>query len=173
MLENFSRRATRVISEARREAGKRGVNQIDVNSLIIGFITEEQDPNSLELNAQGKRATETIQRPMLLPATHWQERGPSLLSQEVAGSFLAQLNEILPRCTPVPDTAEMPTSPEFQRAFSAAENLRQQFHRAKIEPLDLLAAALNEPCEASRLLIDAGITEEKVLQFPRSGEGSG
>jgi hypothetical protein len=67
----------------------------------------------------------------------------------------------------------MPTSPEFQRAFSAAENLRQQFHRAKIEPLDLLAAALNEPCEASRLLIDAGITEEKVLQFPRSGEGSG
>ncbi len=173
MLENFSRRATRVVFEARREAGKRGAKQIDVNSLIIGFITEEQDPNSRELNDQGKRATETIQRPILLPATHWQERGQSLLSQEVAGGLLAQLNEILPRSTPVPDTTELPTSPEFQRAFSAAENLRQELHRAKVEPLDLLAAALKEPCEASSLLIDAGITEEKVLQFPRSGDALG
>jgi hypothetical protein len=105
----------------------------------------------------------------LLPGIYWEERGPSLLSREIAAGFLAKLSEILPRSTPIPDNTEMPTSPEFERVFSAVEHLRQEFHRAKVEPLDLLAAALKEPCEASRLLIDAGITEENCSSSREAG----
>ena len=38
-----------------------------------------------------------------------------------------------------------------------------------VVPLDLLAAALWEPCEATQMLKEAGITEEKVLETIRVG----
>ena len=38
-----------------------------------------------------------------------------------------------------------------------------------VVPLDLLAAALREPCEGTKFLQAAGITEEKVVQAIRPG----
>jgi hypothetical protein len=52
MLENFSRRARKVVIEARLDAAKRGADSMDVNSLVAALIVEDQDPKSLDLNEE-------------------------------------------------------------------------------------------------------------------------
>ncbi len=167
-FETLSRRAGRVVLEARLKAGLRGADSIGANDLVIALITEDRDPNSLELNEQHpvvKRYPEQEPRP---PAVSFQRTcaipRDAFFAADVAADLLAKLNEILPRSNSIPTTSEMHTSPEFERAFDAAEGLGNEFRRSKVHPLHLLAAALREPCQASQMLQEAGITEEKVLQ---------
>jgi ATP-dependent Clp protease ATP-binding subunit ClpA len=172
MLDNLSRRALRVVMEARLEAGKRGANSIDVNSLVIGLITEDQNPTSMNLNEQDarvKRVREMETKPLAVafPAIAWIKRR-TFFPSEVAAKLLVELNETLPKSNSVPGTAEIPTSPGFDHVLAAAENLRQELHQSKVEPLEMVAAALREPCEAARMLHEAGITEEKVFQAIRA-----
>jgi protein-disulfide isomerase len=171
MRHNFSRRAAFVVMEARRESGKRGASVVDLNSLIAGLIVEDQDQNSMNLNEQDpdvKRSREMEPRPTLFPLKSWIKREP-FFPRELASNLLAKLEDILPKSRGVPDTTPIPTSLEFDRAVSVADNLRQEFHQDRVEPLHLLAAALREPCEGTKVLQEAGITEEKVLQTIRAG----
>ncbi len=171
MRQNFSRRAAVAVMEARRESGKRGADVVGLNSLIAGLIAEDQDQNSMDLNERDpdvKRYREMEPKPALFPRKSWIKREP-FFSPELASSLLVKLNDILPKSSGVPDAAPIPTSPEFDRAVDVADNLRQEFHQARVEPLHLLAAALREPCEGTKMLQEAGITEEKVLQTIRAG----
>lgn len=173
MLENFSRRAMRVVMEARLEAGRRGAPSIDVNSLVIGLITEDQDPASMGLNEQGpnvKRFLDSNPKPLavLFPPSAGIKR-EAFFASEAAASLLAKLNEAIPRSSLIPNGFEMRTSPEFDRVLNVADRLREEFHRSKVQPPDILAAALNESCEATRLLKESGTTEEKVLEVLGNG----
>lgn len=170
LVETLSRRAKRLLLEALLTAKERGADSIDVNDLVVALITEDQNPDSLELNVQHpavKRFLEREPRPpgVLFPRECWIPREP-FFAPEVAADLLAKLKEILARSNPRTDG--MRTSPEFERAFDVAEQLRNEFHQNEVQPLYVLAAALREPCEATRMLQAAGITEEKVLQLLRS-----
>jgi Clp amino terminal domain, pathogenicity island component len=167
-FETLSRRAGRVVLEARLKAGSRGADSIGADDLVVALITEDQDPNSLELNEQHpnvKRYREKEPKPLgvLFPRECWIPR-EQFFPSEVAARLLAKLHEILPRSSSIPSTSEMHTSLEFDRAFDVAEHLRNEFHQSKVHPLHLLAAVLREPCEATAMLREAGISEEKVLQ---------
>jgi ATP-dependent Clp protease ATP-binding subunit ClpA len=75
-----------------------------------------------------------------------------------------------------PGKKGLPASIEFDRILDTAEQLRNEFHHSKIEPLHILAAALREPREASRLLKEAGITKDRVmgaLERPGAAEQPG
>jgi ATP-dependent Clp protease ATP-binding subunit ClpA len=188
MLENFSRRARKVVIEARLDAGKRGADSMDVNSLVAALIVEDQDPKSLDLNeedpavkklleermAQAKKVRhekEPLLRLIMMPQECWKSREP-FFAPDVAADLLTTLSKILPAFKSVAPSVEIRTSPEFMRAFEAAEGIRNEFHHAKVYPLHLLGAALREACEATKMLQEAGITEEKVLQTIRAGGDS-
>jgi Clp amino terminal domain, pathogenicity island component len=171
MFQNLSMRATKVVIETIREAQQRGADSVDLNALVAELVTEDQNPDSLDLNYQDpavKRFMEHEPKPLgvLFPRTAALPHDP-FFSPEVAADLSAKLKRILPRSTP--RTGELPASPEFERAFDVAEQLRNEFHQGKVQPLHILAAALREPCEATHLLIDAGITEERILQTIRAG----
>ena len=172
-LEAFSRRAMKAILVARLEAGKRGADSITLDDLVIGLITEDQDPTSMELNYESPIVKEFLEREpkplgVLFPLEAWKKR-ERFFSSDVADDLLAKLKEILPRSSSIPRTNEMHTSPEFQTAIQAAEQLQKEFHQENVHPLHLLASALREPCEGTKMLQEAGITEEKVLQTIRAG----
>jgi hypothetical protein len=171
VFENLSLRATKVVIETIREAQERGADSIHLGDLVAELVTEDQDPDSLDLNEedlQVKRFMEREATPpgVLFPRTCTLPR-IAFFSPQIAADLSAKLKVILPRSTP--RTGGLPASPEFERVFDVAEHLRNEFHESKIRPLHILAAALREPCEATRLLADAGITEERVLRTIRSG----
>jgi ATP-dependent Clp protease ATP-binding subunit ClpA len=167
MPETFSRRAMKAILVARLEAGQRGAEYITLDDLVVGLITEDQDPTSMELNYESPNVKEFLERQpkplgVLFPLEAWKKR-EQFFPSDVADELLAKLKEILPRSSSIPHTTAMHTSPEFQTAIQAAEQLQKEFHQEKVHPLHLLAAALREPCESTKLLQEAGITEKKVI----------
>ena len=105
---------------------------------------------------------------MLFPRECAIPRQP-FLPLEIANDLLTKLKERLPKSGSIPHTAGIPTSPELERVFDVAEQLRREFHQSEVQPLHVLAAALREVSEAADMLQEAGITEEKVLQDLRSG----
>jgi len=154
MFETFSKRAQKVITVARHQAGERGADSMDVNDLVIALIIEDQDPDVkiLFVGLPG----------VILPERAGKEREP-FFPPEVAADVLAKLKGILPRSKSVPRNAEMPISPELERALLAAKDLSNECHRNEVHPLHLLAASFREPCEATRLMCEAGITKEQAL----------
>jgi hypothetical protein len=176
LFEALSRRATKVILEARRKAGERGADSIDVNDLIVALILEDQDPNSLELNEQHPtiksfrdrfRRLEPKPLGVLFPRECAIPREP-YFPAEVATKLLTKLKANRPKSTRMASTAGIATSAEFDRAFEVGERLRNEFHQNKVEPLHILAAALQHSCEATRVLQEVGITEDSVLRILRS-----
>jgi hypothetical protein len=172
MVNNLSRRALRALMEARSDAGKRGANSVDVNSLVIGLITEDQDSKSMELNERDPAVTTVLgMQPQSLavglPRSAWTKR-TAFFPSELAASLLARLNELLPRTDSIPLTTELPTTAALDRVFGVAKQLSGEAEPGPVVPLDLLAAALQEPCEATALLQEAGITKNKVLQQIRA-----
>jgi ATP-dependent Clp protease ATP-binding subunit ClpA len=159
-----------------------------VNSLVAALIVEDQNPKSLDLNEEDlavkklleermahakkvRHEKERLLRLIMMPQESWKSREP-FFAPEVAADLLTTLSKILPAFKSVAPSVEIRTSPEFMRAFEAAEGIRNEFHHAKVYPLHLLAAALREACEATKMLREAGITEEKVLQTIRAGGDS-
>jgi ATP-dependent Clp protease ATP-binding subunit ClpA len=167
MFESFSTRARRAIFAARVDAGNRGADYMDANSLVIGLINEDQDPRSLDLNEEDpavKEISKSGAKAVLIPPQHWKQR-ESFLSPAIAADVMSKLNGVLVHSKSVSKSVEIPTSPSFQRAIEVANTLQNDFHHPKVEPLHLLAAALRESCEASSLLNEAGITEEMVIKL--------
>ena len=159
-----------------REAQQRGTDIMDVNDLIVSLIIEDQEPNAAFLFNEapsgalwnfvppGANTSSTAHEPFFPP--------------RVAIDLLVKMNGFLPKSNSLPSTTQMQTSPALERVLNAAQQLPAQLNQSKVQirnsatpgmyqavvPLDLLAAALREPCEGTKLLQAAGITEEKVLQ---------
>jgi hypothetical protein len=166
------------------EAGQRGTDFIDVNDLVIALIAEDQDARAPELFEQTPPGT-LFPPGLLFPPSSGKEHEP-LFSPRVAVDILIKLNQVLPRSTSIPPGTDQETSPALDRVMTVANNLPSQFHQSEVQkkagtrdhppgmyqavvPLDLLAAALQEPCEATHMLQEVGVTEEKVVTILRSG----
>lgn len=175
VLHNFSERARKVTLVSLLEAQQRGADTIDVNDLILALVIEDQDWDAVDLfraAPPGGVPLVTAHEPFLPP--------------KIAVDILVKMNAILPRSTSLPPTTEMHTSAGYDRVLRAAAIMPSEFHQSDVRirfgspdrppgmyqvavPLDLLAAALTEQCEATKMLEEAGITEEKVLQTIRRG----
>lgn len=173
-----------VILTAIREAQQRGTVTMDVNDLIVALIIEDQEPLSAFLFDETPPGIPTFVPGGATVGTSVTEHEP-FLPPRVAMGILVKMNGILPRSKSLPSSTQLQTSAALNRVLSAAQQLPAQLHQADVlvrnsgvhppgmyqavVPLDLLAAALQEPCEATKLLQQAGITEEKVLQRIRAG----
>jgi hypothetical protein len=176
----LSERATGVLIVAIEEAQQRGADSIDVNDLVLALIIEDQEPNAPLLFEDTPPGV--LFPPGVMPAGRAHK---AFFSPKVAVDILVKLNGNLPRSKPVPHGTEMQTSPAYDRVLITASKLPSAFHQSEMQvsnmpahppglyqavvPLDLLAAALKESCEATKMLQEAGITEEKVLQTIRAG----
>jgi hypothetical protein len=174
-IGNLSERATSVIIVSISEAAQRGSNSIDVNDLIIALIIEDQEPNAdvlFDPTAPGVLFPPDLQ----LPVERFRK---PFLPPRVAIDVLVKLNGILPRSKSLPHGTELQTSAALERVYATAKDMPAAFNQSEVRvhadmiqavvPLDLLAAALREPCEGTKMLQEAGITEEKVLQAIRAG----
>jgi hypothetical protein len=175
---SFGKLSERTISSlivALEEAQQRGALSVDVNDLVIGLIIEDQEPYATEL-------FEATPPGVLFPpglAPTGERTYKPFFPPRVTIDMLVKLSEILPRSNSIPHGTEMQTSAAYDRVIAVANNLPSQFHQSEVlvhtkmvqavVPLDLLAAALREPCEATKMLQEAGITEERVLQTIRAG----
>jgi len=172
---NHSERARHVVLVALLESQQRGTDIIDVNDLIVALVIEDQDPNAVALFEESP--------PGGVPLVSAHE---PFLPPKVAVDVLVKMNGILPRSKSLPQTTEMQTSAAYDRVLDAAAKMPSEFQQSEVQirfgtpehppgmyqavvPLDLWAAALREPCEATKMLQEAGITEEKVLQTIRAG----
>jgi hypothetical protein len=179
---NLSERARVVVLTMMGEAQQRGAGVLDVNDLIVALIIEDQTPNALFLFHEPPLGTVFSTGPKR-PSTM---KHKPFLPSSVAVDVLVKINAILPRSSSLPHTTQMQTSAALERVLNAAQQMPAQFNQSDVQiisgtpnhplgryqavvPLDLLAAALREPCEATKMLQEAGITEEKVLQTIRAG----
>jgi Clp amino terminal domain, pathogenicity island component len=174
-------RARRVVGESVFAAQRRGLGSVDLNALIIALVLEDQDPESFELNEQHPsvkqaRAMQPQPKGILFSRECAIPREP-FFSSDITENVLKRLDpsaekgSIEHRLTEgrgasKPD--QLSVSAELYRAIERAEELRTGLQYEQIEPLHLLAAVLRENCEGSRLLIEAGVTEAKVLDVLRT-----
>ena len=181
---NLSERAGMVILTAIREAQQRGTNTMDVNDLIVALIIEDQEPHAALLFGEIAPGFPDLVPGEMRRHTSVTEHKP-FLSPRIAIGVLVKMNGILPRSNSLPSTTELQTSDALDRVLNAARELPAQLNQGDVlvrnsginppgmyqavVPLDLLAAALREPCEGTKLLQAAGVTEEKVLQTIRAG----
>jgi hypothetical protein len=164
------------------EAQQRGADALDVNDLIVALVIEDQTSNAVFLFHEPPLGTIFQQGSTRSPRM---EHKP-FLSPSVAIEVLVKINGILPRSKSLPHNTQMQTSAALQRVLNVAQQLPAQFNQSEVQiitgapdsppgtyravvPLDLLAAALREPCEGTKFLQEAGITEEKVVQAIRAG----
>jgi hypothetical protein len=171
LFANLSDRAASVVIAMMAEAGRRGADPIDVNDLIIALISEDQDPRAAFLFALEPPGLGAL-RPA---ATTGRE---PLFPPKVATDILTKLDQTLPRSKSIPHGTDQRMAPTLERVLAAAQNLPREFNQRAVQvnhftrerprgtyqavvPLDLLAAALREPCEATQMLQEAGITEEQ------------
>src|SRR5579872_4418814 len=149
---------------ARFKAGQRGANAIEMVDLLFGIVLEDQGKmEELLLNTHG--AQDSIR------GLHSPSHKPFLPSA-AAGDILTGIENLLPRSEPYAHTIEIPLSPNIERIFDGADDVRNMFHHNKIEPLHLLAAALSqESSQPTNLLREAGITREMVIARLRATEG--
>jgi ATP-dependent Clp protease ATP-binding subunit ClpC len=146
MFNLYSKRAKRVIFFARREAGARGAEAIELNDLLLALIIEDQDKLP-----DGRIAG-------------WEHE--PFLPSNAATRLLESIRGTLPRSKPVATSVEMPVSSELGETFAAASQLREKLQSKEVTPLYLwavLCAGANKPW----VLQDAQITEEKILEAIR------
>jgi|SRR5215469_1887983 len=158
MLDDFSPRARQIVFGARFKAGERGATKIETDDFLVSLVLEDQ--GMLErtvfsklLEGEGE-GTLVNQIPSHTP----------FFSSMLAQALLVKLEKSLPRLQAVALTTEVPLSASLERVFKVAEALRVRLKQNQIEPLHLLAAAMEEKSDQGvKLLQDSGITQEKVL----------
>ena len=162
-LNAFSIPAMQTLFAARFKAGQRGANVIDVGDLVFGIVLEDQGMvGNLLSNMQG--AQEFIH---VLPSPSHSPFFPPA----TAGDILTRIENLLPQSEPYTHTLEVPLSPDLERSFDGAKDVRNMFHHNQIEPLHLLAAVLSqESSQHVKLLREAGITREMVMERLRATE---
>ena len=185
-LKNFrpSARTASVLITMMREAQQRGAASMEVNDLIFALIAEDQAPNAPLLFDETPPGVLLLNEYLSRPTSDLEHE--PFFSPRVAVTVLIKLNAIFPRSNRIPPDTSIPTSAALERVFRVAQNIPNEFHQNQVEidsgtpnrpprrylavvPLHLLAAALREPCEGTKMLQEAGITEGKVLQAIRAG----
>lgn len=181
-FKNASERTRAVLYAALGEAKQRGAAYVDVDDLIVALVAEDQDPRATML------FDDTPLEELFSPgARTWTERTGRnpFFPPKVAVDVLIKLNSIPSRVDSVATTTGIPISAALDRVLTVASKLPAELHQGEVEitggtdthppgmyqavvPLDLLAAALWEPCEGTRILQAAGITVEKVLRILRT-----
>lgn len=185
-FRNTSERAGAVLIAALLEAQQRGAASVDVNDLVIGLIAEDQDPRAPSLFMEDVPLEQLFSPEWPMSHELYEKRREPFFPPKVAVDTLIKLNQMLPRSSSLPPGTEMQTSAAYDRVLTEANKLPSELHQGEVQirngtdmrppgmyqaivPLDLLAAILREPCEGTKMLQAAGITEEKVLQILRSG----
>jgi hypothetical protein len=153
----------RVLFVARYKAGQRGANMIELGDLLLGLILEDTGGiEKLLSDMHGENEPTSV----LPPPSH-----SPFFPGESAGELLTVIESLLTHSEPIVDTIEVPLSPEIERAFDGARDVQNEFHHKQIEPLHLLAAVLTqESSQHVKVLVQAGITKELVLQRLRATE---
>jgi ATP-dependent Clp protease ATP-binding subunit ClpC len=170
MFQTYSERAKMVIFFARFKAGKDGASSIGVDHILEGVVAEDQgkegmcrflgaDPTNTSLTTDDKK------RPPI-----------PFFSPDVASQLLHRLDQVSSHSQPISNSTDMQISAEASRALTAALGIAHELHSARVEPLHLLAAALEqEMSDAVQVFSDFGITDKEVLtllsqQSTRSSE---
>lgn len=157
MFDLYSERSLQVIFLARLESGARGAEMIDLDDLLAALLVEDQNkiPEALErLGMSGKFfVPSTTHHPFLPP--------------DAASSLLENIQRSEPQSQAIPTFADMGLSPALEETLAAASDLKKMLQSKRLTPLHLLAALLAGSTKKVQALLDAGITEEKVLDVIR------
>jgi len=162
MLDNFSPRARQIVFGARFKAGERGATRIEIDDFLVSLLLEDQ--GMLERTVFSRLLEEEGTLVNQVPS-----HAP-FFSSVLAQDLLVKLETSLPQSQAIALTAEVPLSASLKRVFTAAEALQVRLKQNQIEPLHLLAAAMEEQLDQGiKLLQESGITPEKVLQAISKG----
>ena len=154
MLDNYSPRSKEVIFGTRLKVGRRGADAMDVGDLLSAIMLEDQNMTRELFGYEGEGPIGRVVG--LEPHTPF-------FSASSASDLLANLEALLSRSNPIPDSTDMTITADLRRIFQSAESRRQEFHHKQVEPLHLLGAILELPSRPEvDLLRRAGITEESV-----------
>jgi ATP-dependent Clp protease ATP-binding subunit ClpC len=160
MFERYSDRAKRIIFLARMKAGQRGAGSIDVKHVIEALVLEDQ----------GEFAK-------MMPNAGAARRGPSLapsrsyLSAASAANFLEALDGLSSAGEPIPTSTDMPITDALKSILDATIALTDETHRSTIQPLDILAATIEEDTTGvAQILVDSGLSSEDVVAAIKSGD---
>lgn len=155
MFKDYSFPALQVIMVALRKAGQRGAVALEIDDLLVALIVADQGGAPIEIFDQpGRDASPAGLNPPR-----------RFLVPEIAGKLLAQIESLGTKSEPIANNPELPISERLKRTLSAASSLREELHRKKVEPLHLLAAALEDDSnQAVQAFTEAGITRESVLE---------
>ncbi|HEV2416297.1 MAG TPA: Clp protease N-terminal domain-containing protein [Terriglobia bacterium] len=139
----------------------RGSGSIEVEDLLVAWLIEDQgdflDALSETPGGIGIDITQVDLRP----------HAPAL-APSVANDLIARIEALCSRSEPLPPDAAIPMSKAVKRIFAVADLLREALQQREVEPLHLLAAILEEISdEAVQIVLEAGITREKVLKAIR------
>lgn len=124
MFDSYSIRAKQVIFLTRLESGARGAQMLDVDDLVAGLITEDQNAIPSALARLGMTG-EFMNSPEHYP----------FLSPDIANSVLESIHQSLPRSQQVPISTDMPISSGLQQILSAASDLRKKLQSKEVTPL--------------------------------------
>jgi hypothetical protein len=159
VLEDHSPRSKQVLLIAHLQAVNSGAAVIDVDCLLQALVLEDQGTGEWA-NLLGPPELGAGEREFKIPSPP----EPFFTSDE-AQQLLTKMRGPSPPLQLLPASRDIPMSPDVSHALLVASDLRKKFHADKVEPLHLLAAALQERSEGSdRIFREHGITHEKILQ---------
>jgi ATP-dependent Clp protease ATP-binding subunit ClpA len=155
MFSSFSGTARRMVFWARYEAGRVGADSIELEHLLLGFLTEDQAES--EAQFRNFRGVDDP-RPVKIDI---EDSEPRFLSAETASSLRARLLERAPAGEPKPPHGDMPISKAVNAAFKAA---LKHAAGANVTRLRLLLGIMkaDETSAAARYLAESGVSREQV-----------
>jgi hypothetical protein len=153
--KSLSPRSLRVLFFARQQAGDLGAHQIDVSHIILGVLIEDQGgvvPKPIE-QAEGTLVGRNTRRMDVKP----------FFSPEETPALLRQLEALSPHFQSLPRSLDMPLSGKASHILGVAQEVAKRCHSQTIEPLHILAAAMEgEPNPPALVLANAGITKARI-----------
>ncbi len=135
---------------------------LDLDDLIAGLIIEDQDaiPTAFaKLGMTGELMVLPKHQPFLAP--------------DAATRVLERIHQSQPFSQPIPQSQDMPISPDLGEILAAASDLRKQVQSKEVTPLHLLAVTMRSSDSGALAFRDVGITERKVLEAIRIEDQAG
>jgi ATP-dependent Clp protease ATP-binding subunit ClpA len=132
MFERYSILARQAAMVARIEAGQVGADQMDSEHLLIGVLSVHPEL-------------------------------PELLKTSIELSQLrGQRDRWHTPSSPIPNSQDLPITPDLNRVFARVASIADGLQCPEIRTEHLLLSMVGEPCHASQMLADCGISEESV-----------
>lgn len=173
MLEHFSVRSRKAVSLMRLKAGERGAAAIGIEDLLAALIIEDQG-----------NAEQTITELLNLPSVPIANAAPTFavfdasqshsvqqdrqhpqgfIDPKTASELLRQIELHLPISTPIPASEEMHTSPDLENVLRSAGVIAREMHQHQVQPLHLLAVAIQGDSFGAEAFKNFGITPTGVM----------